>query len=377
MNPSIRSWTHIGWCLACMAIVGLWACAKDNDLSGVTSTGNAGEIAGIVMPEGNSALGRWSLAASTVQDKGLPHAWVYRIDERGIKQDSTLTDAFGLFAFDSVPEGVWTLKAVWEGETAELKGVELPFGKTLRTLLSLHGRSEILADSWLPPGLHSAASRVDTLQYGMSYVFDSLSLRLTVKRPSAGACGWSGGEAIEALWSVRRASLNLYLRNAAESSCPELEFFSTLPNDMNHNNWFLNGSLRALRDTLPSSCTEPLPGLPEMLAAGMETVTLHMEGGNLRAVFSALDWCLLRDARGLDSVPAGYTASVKDCITQEITPQSGVTGEPYTLEYKAINFMEPWSVRLRTSGGVSCLDRQGDEEFFEGCAWEAWPKPCP
>lgn len=376
MNPSIGPWAKIWHHLVCVALACCWGCAKDKDISGVTSTGNAGEIAGIVMSENHSTLARWSMAAASGQDKGLQSAWVYRLDENGIKQDSALTDAFGLFAFDSVPAGVWTLRAVWEGDTAELQSVELPFGKIIKTLLNLKGRSEILADSWLPPGLHSAASRVDTLQYGMSYVFDSLSMHLNVKRLPAGACGWSGGKAVEATWSVRRASLNLYLRNEEQSDCPELEFFSTLPNDMNHNNWFLNGSLRALRDTLPSSCTEPLPGLPEMLASGMETVTLHMEGTTMRAVFSALDWCLLRDARGLDSVPAGYSASMVDCITQKITPPSGGSEAAYTLEYKAINFMEPWSVRVRTSQGSTCLEKVGEAEAFEGCAWEVWPQNC-
>ena len=114
-----------------------------------------------------------------------------------------------------------------------------------------------------------------------------------------------------------------------------------------------------------------------MLSAGMETVTLHMDAGNIRAVFSALDWCLLRDARGVDSLPAGFTASMEDCITQKVSPQPGVAGEPYTLEYKAIDFMAPWSVRLRTSKGASCLDRKGEAEAFEGCTWEAWPEACP
>lgn len=351
------------------------ACSlNDRDHAGVTSTGNAGEIVGVVVKpsSGQSLLLRTLMAAQMDEGLGIAAEVVYRYNSDMRFQDSALTDIFGIFRFTDVKPGLWVLQAIIAGDTVRLGNIQVQADQLSRARLQSGGGSSVIQETnWVPPGLHSTQSRIDTIESRMTYTISTN--RLLVTRSPRSVCGQSYGTPISSLWQFQISNMILSIHNPQQLSCPTLTFFSTVPNQLENNAWFLNGDLRAMRDSLPATCTEPLAGVPELVQTGMETVTLHLNGGELRVVLSALNWCLLRDARGVLSTPSG-TATMLDCTTMQVELEDRT--QNYQIQYKAIDFYDPWSFRIKSTDQDKCSEKTGEYQAFSNCDWKAWPKDC-
>ena len=102
----------------------LLACtAGIHDQAGVTSTGNAGELAGIVYADNSANLSRHAMvsAAQLPADSAL----VVLLNSVGAVVDSQHTNRDGGFLFRQLSQGSYSVYAVFKQDTAKISAVQL------------------------------------------------------------------------------------------------------------------------------------------------------------------------------------------------------------------------------------------------------------
>jgi hypothetical protein len=268
----------------------LCACSlKIKDQTGVTSTGNSGEIAGVVYDASSQALARQTLQASA--PKVIYSATVILRSASGVPLDSMQSNRDGTFWFRDLTDGVYQLSVFWEMDSTELRSIHLDQNELFQAQLVLVGQSGPLENSGRSISLYSSEPGLVEQSYWLDYIYDSTTQNLKIKRPV-------GETFTEGSWITTFSNMDLALRNTSQNGCVQNgHFFSTLSNQIHGNNWYYNGDL-LLDYPLGSSsrCQEPLIGLPEMNQMGMDGLLLQFDSTHVRARFASNDWCFTRDA---------------------------------------------------------------------------------
>lgn len=283
--------------------------SSDKDQSGVTSTGNAGDVAGYVVAQhGVGGLGRTHVAAAVVS---VDSALVQILGEGGKILDSVRTNREGAFRFRNLPEGMEKVVASLNGMVASLDFEDIQEGEQI-SRLELGAGSQWIADT-LPVGIYSAEpgpvwSPITGLY---SYQADSSSIRFLRT--------FDSDTLTDTTWKLSFLDPEMLLWNPNQNGCSnKARFFSLAPGVVTENNWFYNGDLAEDFGTGNTLCSQALNGLPEMNRFGMSGFEmLFLDSSRFKGVFYDREYCLteavaMQDLYGA-TLPSAARMETQDC----------------------------------------------------------------
>ncbi len=297
----------------------LLACSgtSQEENAGVTSTGNAGEVAGIVVVELDAALSKTSMTGTPVDS-----ALVTIFDHNMQLIDSMRTNLEVSFWFRNVAPGDSYVRASLNDDVTEYD-VHVEKGNQSLLDLVLNGESSELAANTLRIGLYSAKPGRVWQRLFFGYKYDEDLAQIDVTR-------WNSfDDSINGTWMVQFNNFQMNLRNQDQGTCEaNRNFFSTLQYEVVDNNWFFNGDL-AEEYLTDDYCDDPLESFPEMKFFRMSGLELQFElSGVLKAALYDHQWCL-SDAVDLNDVyrngiPADAEVTIRDCNSFEVTTKDSV-----------------------------------------------------
>jgi len=269
--------------LVVVGLLALLACTAQNH-AGVTSTGNAGEIAGTVYDGVGVTMARQAMQAAAPQP--ADSAKVVLLNAAGSIVDSQRTNRDGGFLFRELDVGAYTVYAVFKQDTARLSSVQLTATQGYQALMTIGGQSGPAPKGASAVSLYSTEAGQVEQSFLLDYNYDSTHQQVKVTR-RIGKTDSLG------IWSVSFQAVEMILRDTTQSSCTTGgHFFSTLPSQVQANNWFYNGDLRVDYIDASNLCGSPLPELQEMRTLNMGGLEMLFDSTQVRAKFYQSNWCL-------------------------------------------------------------------------------------
>lgn len=317
MTPKLQLLVYI------LAVL-LYSCTENAKHTGVTSTGNPGEVAGIVVSQRPNHLAKPSLIAQQAKDSLYPLRNALIIMSKGNQKiDSTYSDALGYFHLDSIASGDYRLVAYFQNDSAVLENLEVD-SIHLNVQLTLYGSSQLLETSWTPSSTFSDQSDVAKILVPLRWSYEEQTQILTIYRlkASLGQCAQATYDTAQ--WSVEWNALTMKLK---EPGCDAFPFFSTAPEVLAGNSWFLNENLQTYASVQNPSpgCSGHLPLLKEMKKWNMQALRLDFkENGVLNAVLEGDLWCMndiLQPSSEWSLLLGGLSLTTQNCHLYHTTIQ--------------------------------------------------------
>lgn len=304
----------IGWHLLMVAC----SDSSTKDHSGVTSTGNAGDVAGYVVARQGVGLGR---EQAVVALSSVDSALVVLSDAEGNVVDSMRSNREGAFRFRNISAGDYELTASLAGKKAFLTVTAEEMGAYV-SRLQLGETSKWLMDT-LPVGIYSALpGRVWSSITGR-YSYDSANGSIRFIRT------FDSDSILAGVWQVFFLDPEMFLWNPNQNGCTSrASFFSLASRMVEGNHWFYNGNLAEDYGGVATVCSQPLEGLPEMRLFGMSGLELQFnENGRMKGIFYDRSWCLTQSVSMAQiygsSIPDDAQIAVRDCNSFQVNRTNG------------------------------------------------------
>lgn len=291
-------------------LIFLSACSDSStkEQSGVTSTGNAGDVAGYVVVQSGVGLSKQSAANSFGP---VDSALVVIETEDGTVVDSMRSNLEGAFRFRKVPSGEYKLWAELDGQRTDLI-LSLEEQEEHVSRLALNEESVRLYDT-VPVGLFSAEPGRVWLSVLGRYAYDATLGQIHFVRT------FDGDSVDGGVWHMAFYDPEMYVWNPNQSSCNnKASFFSMAPQQLVGNHWFYNGDLAEDFGGEVSFCSQALLGLSEMNQLGVSGLEMQFgQKGAFKGIFYDGDWCL-SEAVSLPEIyqsklPLNAQMEIRDC----------------------------------------------------------------
>jgi|GEM_PF-4833783 len=333
--------------LCSLCVVAILACSFNvQDQSGVTSTGNSGELAGLVYDGQSVALARQNGFAAN------PHladsAKVILFDSKHIPLDSQYTNSDGSFLFRNLERGNYRVVAIFRGDSSVLSMVNLQAGQRYAAQMMIGGQSGPAPVGEQAISLYSSNEGQVEQNVWLTFLENAAQAEVQVQRIS-------GKDTLRGNWMFTFQNMGLQLRDSAQAGCSKGGlFFSTLSGQIQDNNWFYNGDLRGDYGA-GDVCGNALPTLPEMQQLNMGGLELLFGRSKLQAKFYESKWCFTRDVSqtlwNLDTI-SNHNVEVVDCNSLRI-----ISMKPDTVTIRTLWF-DPGEAAVSeelSHNGSSCI----------------------
>jgi len=341
--------TNLGIITFMLLLWGLSACTL-RDHAGVTSTGNAGEIAGFVYQNSSTALSRKFAATAdlNVQDS----ARVYLLNQSGALLDSMVTNVDGAFWFKALAAGTYGVRVVWGTDTALLENIDLQKDEVYQASMILGGQSGTAGVSTPRVSVFATQPASYQIAITLAYLYDTATHSIVVTRDT-------GKANLISTWGITFSDPNMTLCPSGKTCPPGLDYFSTNSGVIRNNNWFYNGSLET--DSLV------LGALPEMGILGVSNMELSFTDDSLKVSLYDDSWCLLQDSHIMNYyaqiISDSMNLSAVNCNTLSI---SGIDNKTYQIRVLDFDALRLHTREEISDSSASCVRTGAIANLFAG-----------